>query len=226
MRDEFTDDHMLDRIQIAAPKAEIQKLGSSAFSKLADAVSPQGIIAVVNVPDEQLIHHEMHFSGVEPDVAKAIVALDGINDPGNAGALIRACHWFGIEDIILGEGSVELYNPKVIRSTQGSLFHVLAREGIELISELKKYHEAGYSILLFDLETTNIFSPDTFKDLSEKYNKYVLVFGNEARGISPEILNNPNYYRLRLKGYSQCDSLNVAVAAGIVMNSFRNVFSN
>lgn len=226
MRDEFADDHMLDRIQIAAPKAEIQKLGSSAFSKLADAVSPQGIIAVVNVPDEQLIHHEMHFKGLEPDVAKAIVALDGINDPGNAGALIRACHWFGIEDIMLGEGSVELYNPKVIRSTQGSLFHVLAREGVELISELKKYNEAGYSILLFDLETTNVFSPDTFKELSEKFNKYVLVFGNESRGIAREILNNPSYNRFRLKGYSQCESLNVAVAAGIVMNSFRNVFNS
>ncbi|MBK9228501.1 MAG: RNA methyltransferase [Ignavibacteria bacterium] len=226
MRDEFVDDHMLDRIQIAAPKAEIQKLGSSALSKLTDAVSPQGIIAVVNVPDEQLIHHEMHFTGLGPDASKAIVALDGINDPGNAGALIRACHWFGIEDIMLGEGSVELYNPKVIRSTQGSLFHVLAREGVELISELKKYNEAGYSILLFDLETANNFSPDTFKELSEKFNKYVLVFGNESRGIAREILSNPNYNRFRLKGYSQCESLNVAVAAGIVMNSFRNVFKN
>jgi TrmH family RNA methyltransferase len=225
MRDEFADDHLLDRIHIAAPKAEIIRMGSSAFSKLADAVSPQGIIAVVNIPDEQMIHHEDHFSETEPEAAKAIVALDGINVPGNAGAVIRACHWFGIEDIMLGEGSVELYNPKVIRSTQGSLFHVFVREGVHLTSELKKYYEAGYSILLFDLETNVEFTPDTFVELSEKFNKYVLVFGNESRGISKEILSNKNYNRFRLKGYSQCESLNVAVAAGIVINSFRNAFS-
>lgn len=222
MRDEFTDDHLLDRIHIAAPKAEIMKLGSSAFSKLADAVSPQGILAVVKVPDEQLFHHESHFE--ESDSAVAIVALDGINDPGNAGALIRACHWFGIEDIVLGEDSVELYNPKVIRSTQGSLFHVFAREGVHLTSELKRYHESGYCILLFDLETANEFKSETFKELSGSCGKVVIVFGNESRGIRKDILNNPNYNRYRLKGYSQCESLNVAVAAGIVMNEFRNAY--
>lgn len=225
MRDEFTDDHILDRINIAAPKAEIIKLGSSAFSKLADAVTPQGIIAVVRVPDEQLIHHEMHFAETEPEAAKAIVALDAINDPGNAGALIRACHWFGIEDIMMGEGSVELYNPKVIRSTQGSLFHVFVREGVHLVSDLKNYSSAGYSILLFDLETTTEFTNETFRELSEKYNKFVLVFGNESRGVSREIISNKNYSRFRLRGYSQCESLNVSVAAGIVMNEFRSVFS-
>lgn len=225
LRDEFTDDHLLDRINIAAPKAEVIKLGSSAFSKLADAVSPQGIIAVVRVPDEQLIHHELHFSENEPETSKAIIALDGINDPGNAGALIRACHWFGLEDIMMGEGSVELYNPKVIRSTQGSLFHVFVREGAHLKSELKNYHDAGYNIMLFDLETNIEFSPETFSELSGNFNKFVLVFGNESRGISKDILNNQNYFRYRLRGYSQCESLNVSVAAGIVMNAYRNVFS-
>ncbi len=226
MRDEFADDHFLDRIHIAAPKAEIMKLGSSAFSKLADAVSPQGIIAVVRIPDEQLIHHEMHFTDAVGDEPKAIVALDGINDPGNAGAVIRACHWFGIQDIMLGEGSVELYNPKVIRSTQGSLFHVFVREGAHLETELKHYYEAGYGILLFDLETSNEFRQDTFRELSETMNKYVLVFGNESRGINHEILNNKNYMRYKLKHYTQCESLNVAVASGIVMNSFRSAYEN
>ncbi len=102
---------------------------------------------------------------------------------------------------------------------------MFVREGAHLKSELKNYHDAGYNIMLFDLETNIEFSPETFTELSEKFNKFVLVFGNESRGISKDILNNQNYFRYRLRGYSQCESLNVSVAAGIVMNAYRNVFS-
>ena len=93
------------------------------FDKISDTVNPQGIIAVVKKPEHA---SRMHNS----EKNKLIIALDNINDPGNLGTIIRSCYWFNVDKILISRNSVDLYNSKVIRASQGAIFHTdITNEG-------------------------------------------------------------------------------------------------
>ncbi len=137
-----------------------------------------------------------------------ILLLDNIQDPGNLGTIIRSSVAFNIDTIVLSNDTVDLYNDKVIRSTQGLLFHtnIIRMDLVEVINKLKK---EGYDILGTDVhngvELNNI-----------KTNKYALLMGNEGQGLSPELQNmcDKNIY---IQMNSNCESLNVAVATSIIL---------
>jgi RNA methyltransferase, TrmH family len=146
-----------------------------------------------------------------------IIALDGINDPGNLGTIIRTAYWFGVNTIILGKGSTDPYNSKVLRSSQGAVFHINITEDVSLAEELRKLQEERYSVYLFTLNAEESLSQIV---QSGKSDKSVLVFGSEAHGISEEIMKG-DYKKVKVKGYSDCESLNVAVTCGIALYEFR-----
>lgn len=183
------------------------------FNKLIDTESSQGIVGVVK-------HPETKPSAKEPDI---ILALDRISDPGNLGTIIRTAYWFNIPQILLSKGSADPYNPKVIRSTQGGLFHTTITEDAELAEELKKLQSKGYSVYMFTLDAekslSQIFQSEK-SDKFEKSDKSVLVFGSESQGISKELLDM-DFERVKIEGYSGSESLNVAIAAGIALYEFR-----
>jgi TrmH family RNA methyltransferase len=210
IRNDYLNNDLIIKIKNSDLNIELIDLNEKTFNRLAETVNSQGIIGVVSKLNSA--------SNKIPFGKKFIVALDSVNDPGNLGSIIRTSYWFGADGLLIGSDSVDVFNSKVIRATQGAIFHLIIEDRINLESELIKYFESGFNIVLADLNSDKSLSD--FKFIKER--KYIFVFGNEANGISKRILENENYIKLKIKGFSDCESLNISVSAGIVLNEFIN----
>lgn len=139
---------------------------------------------------------------------KKVLLLDDIRDPGNLGTIIRSSLAFGVLDIVLNLNSVDIYNDKVIRSSQGMIFqmNIIRRDLKEVILELK---EKGYLIL-----STNVEDGVDAKEL--EVNQFALIMGNEGVGVKKELqeMSDKNLY---IKMNNQVESLNVGVATSILL---------
>lgn len=161
-----------------------------------------GALAVIARPDISL----EHIINNNP-----IICLDGVKDPGNLGTIIRTADWFGVPNLLLSEDCVDPYNPKVVRSTMGSLFRVRLFESQHLpttLMTLKEKH--GYEIIAMDMRGEPIEKLRSSK-------KTVYLFGNESHGIRPS-LESLISKRYTIQGAGHAESLNVAVACGILMS--------
>jgi TrmH family RNA methyltransferase len=143
------------------------------------------------------------------NIGKHIMMLDEIQDPGNLGTIIRSALAFNIDTLILSNNSVDLYNPKVIRASQGMIFHlnIITCDLIDKIHELK---EDNYQIIGSDVN-----GGTDIKNF-EKEDKFVIIMGNEGQGISKEILDLCDTF-VHINMSDKCESLNVGVAAGIIL---------
>ena len=171
--------------------------------RITDAREPQGWFTILRLPSRP--------AEVKGDV---VIALDSVQDPGNVGTVIRTCAWFGVESILLGDGTADPFAPKVVRSTQGAIFDV----GIETNADLNKRLPAlreGREIIAATVEgsATSVFEFD-FPE------KCVLLFGTEGRGIQPELLQMASR-QVIIPKYGSGESLNVAVSAAIVLAELR-----
>lgn len=148
------------------------------------------------------------------DLGKNVVILDGVQDPGNLGTIIRSCTAFNINNLVLSKDTVDLYNSKVIRSTQGMIFNMnIIRDDIS--NTIKLLKDNGYIIY-----GTNVTNGIDIKDVKND-EKYAIIMGNEGNGISPEVssLVDKNIY---IKMNEKCESLNVAVSASIILYELEN----
>ena len=170
---------------------------------------PQDVLTVFQIPDNS------HQRREQPDLLqKLIIALDGIQDPGNLGTIIRIADWCGIKHIICSNNTVDVYNPKVVQATMGSL----ARVNI-LYTDLNDF-------LLPLKGLTPIYG--TVLDGNNIYNNVltdhgIIVFGNEGNGISQsvrQLIDSPLLIPLFQTSNSKPDSLNVATATAIVCSEF------
>ena len=145
----------------------------------------------------------------ELDLDSPVLILDGVQDPGNLGAILRSAVAFNIKNIVLSKSSVDLYNNKVLRSAQGMNFHLnIVREDIpSIINRLKENNYTVYG--------TDVVNGLDIKNV-QKAGKYAIIMGNEGNGISEEVkkLVDKNIY---IEMNSNCESLNVAVSASIIM---------
>lgn len=183
------------------------RLDHKEIEKLSDTKTPQGIVGVVNKnPD------------IKPAADYLIVALDAINDPGNLGTIIRTCYWFNVDELILSESSADIFNPKVVRSSQGAVFNLAIRTGVTLSNYLAESSNNGWKVYLTLLNSLQSLSETPFYDGE----KYIFVFGNESNGISKDITTNTIFQSLKIPSYSDCESLNVGISVGILLNEFRN----
>jgi len=143
--------------------------------------------------------------------AKRIIALDEIQDPGNLGTIIRTAVSFGFDAIILSDHSVDCYNDKLLRATQGAIFQIpiLLRN---VVSSIQEHKNNGYKIYAAALE--NAISLEKVSCTEP----YVIIFGNEGKGISQKLLEIADVrVRIDMEGF---ESLNVGVATGIVLYHF------
>jgi TrmH family RNA methyltransferase len=170
------------------------------FDQMTDAKSPQSIVSVV------------HKKPMVLDPTLPFVALDGVSDPGNVGTIVRTAEWFGIKQVILGNGTADIYNPKVVRSTMGSIFRMNYFETDDLHSLLKKQYAK------FKIFGASIKSQNQLNSIKVPKN-FGLVFGNESRGISEEVAKRLIGDFL-IEGYGKAESLNVAVSVGIALYHF------
>ena len=150
----------------------------------------------------------------EDDLGEKILILDRIQDPGNFGAIIRSAVAFNIDTIICSNDTVDLYNPKVIRASQGMMFHIpiIFADTKKIIKDLK---QKDYKII--GTKVTNGHDVRT----SSIYSHFALVIGNEGQGISKEIDELCDEY-LYIKMNENCESLNASVAASILLYEINN----
>lgn len=167
--------------------------------QLSDTEAPQGIFAVCRQMESQTPTEE----------ARSFLLIDAVQDPGNMGTMIRTADAAGIDAVIVGNGSVDIYNPKVLRSAQGSHFHLPILNG-ELIQWIKKLQEKGIPVFGTALENAKVYTE------TQPANAFGLIMGNEGNGVSKEILAQTTT-NLYIPIYGKSESLNVAVAAGILL---------
>lgn len=143
-----------------------------------------------------------------------ILLLDRLQDPGNLGTIIRSAVAFNFDTIILSNDTVDLYNSKVLRSTQGMLFNIniLRQDLTSVINELKNNNYTIYG--------TKVDNGNDVKEINNT-NKFALIIGNEGTGISDNILKQCDKY-LYIKMNNNCESLNAGVAASILMYEMGN----
>ena len=138
-----------------------------------------------------------------------ILMIDAVQDPGNIGTMIRTADAAGIDAVILGKGSADAYNPKTVRSAQGSHFHIPVVRG-ELTEWVEQCKNKGIRVFGTSLEESSVYSS------VEPHTKFALIMGNEGSGLSPELLAQTDAnVKIPLRG--QAESLNVAVATGILL---------
>ena len=162
--------------------------------------TPPGILAVVRIPEQGNIKISSRY----------VLALDGIANPGNMGTLIRTAEWFGISDVVCSMDCVELWNPKTVQATMGSLFRVKVWK-TDLAAYLGQAKTEGLAVYGALLEGESLFQ------MKEKPDG-IIVIGSESHGIRPEVLPCITHpITIPRVGGSATESLNAAVAGGIIM---------
>lgn len=212
VRNDYSDTEFISSFTHFNPHIDIVYTDGSGIKALSDTVTSQGIIGVVKKPVDPV------FIRSEESKGQLFVLLESINDPGNLGTILRTCYWYGVEKVFLSFDSADIYNSKVLRSSQGAVFHLNIKSNIDAVKLTEKLHQNNFNIFLTDLKAKEYVSRIQFKD-SENY---LAVFGNESAGISKSILENPNYKRVKIRGFSECESLNLAVSAGILLDRIKN----
>jgi len=176
-------------------------LDEQELKKITALATPNTCLAVFKIPSEKKIIE----SGL-------ILALDSIRDPGNLGTILRLCDWFGIGQLICSKETVDIYNPKVVQATMGSI----ARVNVNYIDLETFISQTQLAVFGTFMDGTNIYKTDLPQE-------GIIIMGNEANGISPEIekliknrLTIPRFGTLQ-----KTESLNVATATAIVLSEFR-----
>jgi len=165
------------------------------MAQISDTKSPQGIIASVPLP--QLAH-------AENGSPHKFIYLHEVQDPGNLGTILRTLAWFGGFTLLLSPNSVDPFNPKVVRSSMGAIFHVPMELDVELSELQNRFDRFAY----LDMQGTKV-SDKTFTD----YPCY--LFGNEARGVPREALDSFNAKAFTIPGSGTIESLNLAMAVSM-----------
>jgi TrmH family RNA methyltransferase len=188
----------------SATGVEAELVSDHVLETMADTVTPQGVVAVSRqfpVSVEDLLEGG----------AKLVAILDEVRDPGNAGTIIRAADAAGADGVILTGRSVDAYNPKVVRSTTGSIFHVAVAQGGELDAAIRAVKSAGLQVLAADIAGDDL--PTMRYRLAEPT---AWVFGNEAHGLNDESLQLADHV-VKVPIYGHAESLNLATAASVCL---------
>lgn len=187
---------------------EIHEIDLTEIAKISNHKSPPQCLAVCRIPDYK------PFSVEEMD--DLVLCLDSVQDPGNLGTIVRLADWFGIGNIICSRSTADLYNPKTVQATMGSIGHVRIHY-TDLSLFLAESGQRGIPVLGTSLDGENIYTaplPD----------KGIIVFGSEGKGISQDLLSLIPA-RITIPGYARynrnAESLNVSVAAAIICAEFR-----
>lgn len=175
----------------------------SVFKEIADTLTPQGVLAIVKKPEYSL------ESMLTPSSA-SLVLLEDIRDPGNLGTIVRTAEAAGVTGIILSKTSVDMYNPKVIRSTMGAIYRTPFIYVEDFTETLKLLKENGVSIYAAHL------SGKCYYDEVNYTGKSAIMIGNEANGLTDESTNLATQY-IKIPMEGKVESLNAAIAASLLM---------
>ncbi len=203
MCENFADNQEIDKETLyEIAKYNLIYVTEKVFNLITDVKTPQGIIAIIEKNKINQIDYSQDM----------IIALDGVQDPGNLGTILRTADSAALNQIIISKNSADPYNNKVVRSTMGGIFRVNIIEVDNLEETLKEIQKNKFKIMVTSLDTNNsIYEVD--------YNKKVIVIGNEANGVSKEVQAIADE-KVKIPMLGKTESLNAAVATGIMIYEY------
>lgn len=200
------DKHSDVRALAAEIDLEVEFVTESVLSAMADTVTPQGIIAVARQTPTSV----RDIFAASP---RLIAICEEVRDPGNLGTIIRAADAAGADAVVLTGRTVDPYNPKVVRSTTGSLFHLPISIGGDLADVITRAQGAGMKVLAADVKGDDLLEARAAGVLAEPT---AWLFGNEAHGLDDDVLGLVDH-SLRLPIFGRAESLNLATAASVCL---------
>ncbi|NBK48294.1 RNA methyltransferase [Staphylococcus delphini] len=175
---------------------EVYEITQKVAETLSGTVTPQGIFAIIEKPQ------------VDGTEAKQVLILDRIQDPGNLGTMIRTADAAGLDLIVMTKGTADVYQDKVLRASQGSVFHIPIQYVDDMSAWMSSFEGPIYGTALQDATT--------YHQVASQQDTFALILGNEGEGVATDLLAHTTQ-NLIIPIYGQAESLNVAVAAGILM---------
>ena len=190
---EWIDEHVN-----AGGDSEVIEVSIGELEKISQLTTPNRVLAVIE---------KIEWKNAPVVKGEISLALDTIQDPGNMGTIIRVADWFGVKTIFCSADCVDVYNPKVVQASMGSISRVRV-EYTDILSLLKENKDIRmYAAVLNGRDITEV----------EKINEGIIVIGNEAKGVNEEILKLANV-QITIPGKGKAESLNAAVATGIILS--------
>ena len=196
---------------------EIEFVTEQVIDSMADTVTPQGIVAVCHQFPTSV--KDILAPDTDGDGPRLIAILEEVRDPGNAGTIIRAADAAGADGVIFTGRSVDLYNPKVVRSSTGSIFHVPVAVGADFDSVIERARAAGLQVIAADVKGDDLLAA---REAGVLARPTAWVFGNEARGLSDENLALVDK-AITVPIYGHAESMNLATAASVCL--YESAFS-
>lgn len=188
---------------------ELNVVDSSLFKTLSTTSSPCNVVAIAKTKTSRTTTTEL-IAAIDQNQPLTVVLCENLQDPGNLGTIIRSSLAFGANALILSKGSVDLYNPKVVRSAMGALFDLPISSGENIGDILASLKKAGFEIIALNPEAKQSF-------LTLEYGKKIaIVLGNEGNGLTAEA-DAITTKEAHIEISPQVESLNVAVAASVVL---------
>ena len=208
VRDLFITEPALERYPdvvaaVTAAGGTVSPSSGAVIEEISSTVTPQGMVAVTS-----MWHNTI--DDVLNESTTLAVALTAVRDPGNAGSIIRVADAAGANGVIMSTDSVDLFNPKVIRASVGSLFHLPITTGQNLAATITRARELGMQVLAADAAGVDLY---TGTDLTKPT---LWVFGNEAWGIPQEVLDLVDAV-VSIPIYGKAESLNLATASAVCL---------
>ena len=204
--DEDDEDRLLRKCREKLDRIGFTEVSDQVFKKMSDTVTPQGIISVI----ERKTYDLYDLIRVGDDMSLRILILEAIQDPGNLGTIIRTAEAAGYDFILASEGTVDVYNPKVIRSTMGSVYRVPVIYTDRLKEDTEVLKSAGVKVYAAHLKGKHDYNRVSFGK------RTAVMIGNEGKGLSDETAAAADEY-VRIPMQGQVESLNAAVAAALLM---------
>ncbi|MDQ8181755.1 RNA methyltransferase [Pelagicoccus sp. SDUM812005] len=195
-----------------AKAGEVWEGTASQLAQLSDTKASQGVLALV---DRVGCGFGDLLERLPASGPTRLVLLDELGDPGNCGAIVRSCDWFGMDGVVLGRGCAELENGKTARSSMGGLFHLPVAVGVELVEAVQALQARGIQVFTTELDEAAVSLSDF--DFPERC---AIVVGNEARGVSPAVSAVADG-KLFAPRFGRGESLNAAAAASVFLAKWR-----
>ncbi len=184
---------------------DVVEVSDAVMEEMTSTVTPQGVLALCVLPRPDV----NNLAALDTKNALRVIYLHEIQDPGNAGTILRTADAMGVDAVITSPGSVDMYSPKVVRATAGSLWHLPLYESIPF-AELTSLLPAATPLLMSSHATKSI------TDLSLD-GSYISIFGNEARGVDAAALGSEKIVEVTIPMAGRAESLNLSAAASIVI---------
>lgn len=178
-------------------RTEIVTIPEADINRISQLKTPHGVLALIEIPRSE---------GFELNTLKLALALDGIQDPGNMGTILRIADWFGVKQIICSNDCADIYNSKVVQASMGSIFRTEV-----FYTNLAGWLTTQKNTIIYGAALDGI-SLRSYKNIQQG----VLVIGNEGNGIRPEVMQHISQ-KITIEKIGEAESLNAAVAAGIIL---------